>query len=57
MYWNLLGVGSNSFETLSNTFNVVSTIGYENVHLGASRELNILNAVPELGVGNIKGSS
>jgi hypothetical protein len=27
------------------------------VHFGAKRELNILKAVPELGVGNIKGKS
>jgi hypothetical protein len=53
----LLGVGNNSFDTFSNTFNVVKTIGYENVHFGAKSELNILNAVPELGLGNIKGSN
>jgi hypothetical protein len=31
-------------------------IGYEKAHLGASKELNILKAVEELGVGNINGS-
>ena len=39
----------------SNTCKVVKTIGYENEHFGANNELKILKAVPELGVGNIKG--
>lgn len=32
-------------------------MGSEKAHFGASRELKILKAVPELGVGNIKGIS
>jgi hypothetical protein len=57
MYWNLLGVGSSYFEIFSNTARVVRTIGSLKEHLGARRPLKILKAVPELGVGNIKGSS
>lgn len=57
MYWNFDGVGSSYLVTLSNTFRVVSTIGSEKLHLGARRELKILKAVDEEGVGNIKGSS
>ena len=57
MYWNLLGVGSNYFDIFSNTLRVVRTIGSANEHFGASNELNILKAVLELGVGNIKGRS
>lgn len=57
MYWNLLGVGSSSFDIFSNTANVVNTIGSLKEHLGESRLLKILKAVPELGVGNIKGRS
>lgn len=57
MYWNLLGVGNNYLEILSNTAKVVKTIGSLKLHFGAKRPLNILKAVPELGVGNINGTS
>ena len=57
MYWNLLGVGKSYLHIFSKTLSVVKTIGYEKVHLGANKELKILKAVPELGVGNIKGSN
>lgn len=36
---------------------MVRTIGSEYEHLGARRELKILKAVDELGVGNIRGRS
>lgn len=55
IYWNLDGVGSNYLDIFSNTARVVKTIGYEKVHFGASIELKILKAVPDEGVGNIKG--
>jgi hypothetical protein len=57
IYWNLLGVGRSYFDIFSKTCNVVKTIGSENAHFGASKELKILKAVDELGVGNIKGNS
>ena len=57
MYWNLLGVGKSSLVILSKTARVVKTIGSENEHLGARRELKILKAVPDEGVGNMMGTS
>lgn len=57
MYWNLLGVGNNYFDILSNTAKVVKTIGSLKEHFGDNKPLKILKAVPELGVGNIKGKS
>lgn len=53
----MLGVGRSYCEIFSNTFNVVRTTGSEKEHLGASKELKILVAVAELGVGNIRGSN
>ena len=35
----------------------MSTIGSEKEHFGASKELKILKAVDELGVGNMSGKS
>lgn len=55
MYWNLEGVGRSSFDILSKTASVVKTIGSEKEHLGAKRELKILKAVEDDGVGNISG--
>lgn len=57
MYWNLLGVGKSYLEILSKTAKVVRTMGSLKLHLGANSPLKILKAVPELGVGNIKGNS
>ncbi len=42
---------------MSNTARVVNTIGSLKLHFGAKRPLKILKAVPELGVGNIKGTN
>jgi len=53
----LEGVGSNYLDIFSKTCKVVRTIGSEKEHFGASNELNILKAVEELGVGNIKGNN
>lgn len=44
-------------DILSKTAKVVKTIGSDRVHFGANRELKILKAVEEDGVGNISGRS
>lgn len=57
MYWNLLGVGRSSLVIFSKTAKVVRTIGSEKEHFGAKRELKILKAVPDDGVGNMIGNN